>query len=215
MAGNKTKIPLNQEQLNHLEKVIVDLERKTSGEIRLMIVESSLPRSVFPTLFGWLTAFAFFAVWMERHYLIWAADWWLVPALWAVTAGLAFGLARLPSVVRLMTPNAELRAHALTRAELEFYREGLGHTADKTGILLFLSMLEHQAVVLADKGIAAKIEPAVWDEVVATMLEGPKTGEWQDRLEKALRTCGGVLASHFPIRPGDHNELSNLVIVKP
>ena len=80
---------------------------------------------------------------------------------------------------------------------------------------MFISLLEHQAVVLADKGIASRLEANIWNEVVATMLEGPRTGHWADCIEKALRQCGSVLAEHFPIRPGDHNELPNLVIIKP
>jgi len=210
------KIPLTEEQLKHLEKVIVELEKKTSGEIRLMIVERSTSASrVLPTLFAVLATAALIIVWLERHMLIWAAQWWLLPAILAGAAALAWVLAKLPFVIRLVLPAGDLRKKALIRAELEFYREGLAATRDQTGILLFLSLLEHQAVVLADKGIAAKLDSKIWKEVVETMLEGPKTGRWAESLEKALRQCGTVLATHFPIREGDHNELSNLVIVKP
>ncbi len=215
MVAGKVKVPLKQQELEHLEKVISDLEQKTSGEIRLMIVKSSIVTGhIFFMLFGWLASAVLFFVWIERHHFIWMASWWLVPSALVVTALVSWALSKIPAVIRAVTPVRDLRRQVVARAELEFYFEGLGATGQGTGILLFFSLLEHQAVVLADKGIASRLESNIWNEVVATMLEGPRTGKWADRLEKALRQCGALLAQHFPIEPGDRNELPNLVIVK-
>ena len=216
VAAGDFKIPVSAAELKHLEKVIHELEQKTSGEIRLMIVRAStFTCHVFYTLFGWLSGAALLFMWIERHQLIWLAHWWWLPLILLCAGAGAWLLSRVPAVIRAVTPTSDLRGQCVERAEVEFYREGLGATKDQTGILLFISMLEHQAVVLADKGIDSKLAKGTWDEVVATMLEGPKTGQWADRLEKALRQCGSVLAQHFPIQSGDRNELPNVVIVKP
>lgn len=210
------EVPLNASQLQHLEQVIAELERRTAGEIRLMIVSrSSGYRRVFPTVAAVLLVLVWATIWLERHHLIWWAGVWLVPVVSVLAVLSALALARIPAVIRMVVGNRQLRASALLRAELEFYREGLANTRDRTGILLFLSLLEHQAVVLADRGIASQLEAKIWNEVVQTMLDGPRTGQWSENLEKALRQCGELLATHFPIQAGDHNELSNLVIVKP
>lgn len=214
VAGN-VKVPLTQTELEHLEKVIVELEHKTRGEIRLMIVKSSVMTGhMFFMLFGWLASAMLLFIWVERHHFIWLASWWLVPLALIVTALVAWLLCRVPAVIRAVTPVRDLRRQATLRAELEFYREGLGATQEQTGILLFISLLEHQAVVLADKGIASRLDAGIWNDVVSTMLDGARTGHWAERLETALRQCGAVLIQHFPIRPGDHNELPNLVIIK-
>lgn len=214
VAAGNFKTPLSERELKHLEGVIGELERKTSGEIRLIIVGRSMPPSV--KILSGTMVLALILLFIERHlFLAWVPDLVLLAATLVVSFVIGILLSRIPAVVRNLSSPFKLRHHALMRAELEFYREGLGETKDRTGILLFLSLLEHQAVVLADKGIAGRLKPDIWNEVVATMLEGPKTGQWQANLEKALRQCGGVLAQHFPIQEGDRNELPNLVIVKP
>lgn len=102
-----------------------------------------------------------------------------------------------------------------SRAELEFHREGLDGTKAATGILIFLSLFEHEAVVLGDRAIAAKLDKAVWHEVVQKVLEGGRTRDWRGKLEEAIRMCGDLLTRHFPMQAGDRNELPNHVIVKP
>lgn len=212
---NSLKVPLSQKELEHLAHVVAELEKKTTGEIRLMIVKSSSELGYLRYLIWFmLMTVSFMGIWVERHLLIWTADWWLVPAIVAFTFAIAFIASCFPFVARALTSDESLQRQVLHRAEVEFHREGLAGTAEKTGILLFISMLEHQAVVLADKGIHQKLGEKTWKEVVETMLEGPKTGAWAASLEKALRQCGALLSQHFPAKANNNNELPNHVIVK-
>lgn len=206
--------PLNASELKHLAGVIEELEHKTSGEIRLMIVRRSTIHSLFSMLFGWVLCLGLLIMWIERHQLIWLAHWWWLPLMAVGSALLAWILSRSAFVLRMAVPAGELSAQVVRRAELEFYHEGLRETQDRTGILLFISLAEHQAVVLADEGIAKKLKPDVWNGVVATLIEGARSGRWCENLEKALRDCGGYLATHFPHGATNRNELSNTVIVK-
>ncbi len=212
---NRLQVPLSRNELEHLSRVVAELEKKTTGEIRLMIVRSSSAQGHLRYLLWFLySTLALFGLWIERHLLIWVADWWLVPLVVGLTFALAWLTEGLPILARAFSTDEDLRRQALMRAEAEFYREGLGATQGRTGILLFISLLEHQAVVLADQGIAARLNESVWREVVATLLEGPKSGQWADRLEKALRQCGALLAEHFPAGHVNKNELPNHVILK-
>ncbi len=195
--------------------MVAELEKKTTGEIRLMLVRSSSAQGHLRFLLWFLySTMALFGLWIERHLLIWVADWWLLPLVCLGAFALAWLTEGLPFLARAFSTDEDLRRQAVVRAEAEFHREGLGATQGQTGILLFISLLEHQAVVLADKGIAGKLGESVWRDVVATLLEGPKSGQWADRLEKALRQSGALLAEHFPAGHVNNNELPNHVIIK-
>ncbi|NJL24269.1 MAG: hypothetical protein HC902_03220, partial [Calothrix sp. SM1_5_4] len=170
---------LSPSELEHLSQVIAEAEKKTSGELRLIIVrQSSRLGHALPLLWLSLVALGLIVLWEERHLLPPVAAAWAVPALLIISALVSWPLSRWSTLRRWLTPVADLRGSVWARAELEFHREGLGGTKGSTGILLFLSLLEHQAVVLADKGIASRLDPSTWDGVVRMILEGPKTGKW-------------------------------------
>ncbi|MBX3021279.1 MAG: hypothetical protein KF799_06325 [Bdellovibrionales bacterium] len=213
---------LSQQELDRLAQAITEAEKTTSGEMRLIIVKNSTRASyLFPMLWLALSLLSLLVLWQERH-AFWLHEspivlhepWWLVPALLGGSGALAYGLSQIPWLKRLFIPKAEMAAAVWTRAELEFYREGLNHTDGATGILLFLSLFEHQAVVLGDKAIAQKLKPETWNEVIGHIVRGAKTKQWVEHLEKAIQLCGQHLRQHFPPQVGDKNELPNHVIVK-
>jgi len=74
--------------------------------------------------------------------------------------------------------------------------------------------MEHRAVVLADHGIAEKLEETVWREVVELMLQGVKKGDLAGGMSRAVLRCGELLTPHFPIAPGDENELHDHLVIK-
>lgn len=210
----KAKI-LNDIELARLAKVIGEMEGQTSGEIRVVIARrSSTFGHVLPLLWSLLLAASFLLIWFGRHEWVFWERWWMWPVIFVITYIFAAALTRLASVQRGMTPSNDLKQQVWTRAELEFHREGLTRTRSGTGILLFVSLLERQAVVLADKGIASKAPAQAWDKVVELIVHGARTGRWAEQMELAIRACGAYLGQHFPPEPGDTNELSNQVIIK-
>jgi len=82
-------------------------------------------------------------------------------------------------------------------------------TRERTGILLYVSLLEHRVEVLADRGIHERVEPGTWDGVVARVLDGIRTGRAEAGLVDAITHCGELLAQHFPVQPDDSDELPN------
>jgi len=93
-------------------------------------------------------------------------------------------------------------------AEAAFTRERVFETRDRTGILVFLSLLERQVVVLPDAGIAAKAPESAWSGVVGEIVLGMKAGRPTEALVTAVRSCGDTLrAAGFSSRPDDANEL--------
>ena len=207
--GNAVLLETEREFLG---RVIGQMEEKTAGEIRLMIVRRSGRTPLLtPVLFLSFTTAALLGLWFERVRML-ACPEWVLPAIGLGAAVLAIILGRVPAVIRLFYPVIDRRIAAQTRAEVEFHRQGLTRTTEATGVLLFVSLLERQAVVLADRGIAEKCPPTTWDGVIATMLAGARQKRWAPKLEEALRQCGGLLAEHFPRGAGAVDQLSNDVI---
>jgi len=85
-------------------------------------------------------------------------------------------------------------------------------TQGRTGILIYLSMREHRAEIVADTAIAAQVAPEVWGQAMADMLVHIKEGRIADGMVAAIRDVGVVLAEHLPRADDDKNELPDRLI---
>jgi putative membrane protein len=77
-----------------------------------------------------------------------------------------------------------------------------------------VSLMEHRAVVLADKGISEKLDATIWQEVVDLMINGVKGGDLSGGMCAAIERCGELLTAEFPLAEDDANELHDHLIVK-
>lgn len=100
------------------------------------------------------------------------------------------------------------------RAELEFYRHYQNQTQNRTAILLFISLLERRAVVLADKAIAEKLPAETWSEVVHLMTSELKHKDLSTGFIRAIQKCSEILSHHFPNQKHNPNELCNQLVIK-
>jgi len=119
--------------------------------------------------------------------------------------------------VRLaLTPRGVKRHSVRRRAAELFLSKGLEATRHHTGVLIFVSLAERMAELIADEGIAAHVEPQVWDRAMAALAEGLKRGEPGAGFAAAVGLCGDVLAERFPADPNDNpNQLPNSVVLLP
>ena len=85
-------------------------------------------------------------------------------------------------------------------------------THGRTGVLIYLSMREHRAEIVADEAIAGKVSAEVWGEAMADMLKDIRQGRIADGLVAGVRDVGAVLAEHFPRAEHDQNELPDRLI---
>ena len=85
-------------------------------------------------------------------------------------------------------------------------------THGRTGILIYLSMHEHRAEIVADEAIASEVEPEVWGEAMAAMLERIKVGHLAEGMAAGVAKVGEVLAQHLPRHEEDVNELPDRLI---
>ena len=85
-------------------------------------------------------------------------------------------------------------------------------THGRTGVLLYLSMREHRAEIVADEPIAVKVSADVWGDAMADMLVEIKDGRIAEGLAAGIRDVGEVLSEHFPRAEDDENELPDRLI---
>lgn len=125
-------------------------------------------------------------------------------------------LASIPPVRRLLTPKGLKRLRVRRRAAEQFVAKNLHLTRDRTGVLIFVSLGERMAELIADEGIAEHVGAHVWDQAMAALTDGLRHGRVEHGFEACVRMCGDVLADKFPARPDDNpNELPDAVVVLP
>jgi len=103
-------------------------------------------------------------------------------------------------------------SRSLARAVSLFKVGAERRTHGRTGILIYLSMREHRAQIIADEAIASKVPPETWGEAMAAMLVHIKEGRRADGMIAAVEKVGAVLAEHFPRHEDDVNELPDRLI---
>ena len=118
-------------------------------------------------------------------------------------AGLLGALAALVAPVeRILAGRAELELATRERALRAFYENGLSHTAQGTGVLVFASLFERRAVVLGDHGIHERTGEAAWRRAVDALTSGLSRADPASGFCEAIAVCGEELTRHFPRPPG-------------
>lgn len=133
-----------------------------------------------------------------------------------VLAALTFVLARILFAwrpLRLLLTPPSTKARRVRRRALALFRTAAEkRTRAATGVLLYLSLDEHRAELIADESIHSKVTPETWGEAMADLVEEVKAGRPGAGMAKAVERIGVVLAEHFPRSPGDRNELPDRLI---
>ena len=111
-----------------------------------------------------------------------------------------------------LTPRATKARRVRARA-LALFRASAEHrTIAGTGVLLYLSLDEHRAELIADAAIHSQVSPDVWGHAMASLIAAVKDGRPGDGMAAAVNEIGIVLAEHFPRTAGDTNELPDRLI---
>ncbi len=125
-------------------------------------------------------------------------------AMWLLQLWRPLRLFLVPAPVK----HARVRARAITCFKVGAERR----THGRTGILIYLSLAEHRAEIVADEAIARQVAPEIWGEAMAAMLAQLREGRIAAGLVAAVERVGVVLARHFPRAEDDRNELPDRLI---
>lgn len=111
-----------------------------------------------------------------------------------------------------LTPSA-IKAQRVRARAVDLFKVGTeSRTVGRTGILLFLSLKEHRADIVADEAIAAKVAPEVWGDAMHALVERVRAGAPGEGMAEAVKQMGTVLAEHFPKSIDNPNELPDRLI---
>jgi putative membrane protein len=111
-----------------------------------------------------------------------------------------------------IVPKRRLWGRAHAEAMHQFLAQGIHLTEQRTGVLIFASVAERYAEIVADSGINAKVQPDVWSKAVAAMISAIKDGRPGDGFVAAVELCGEQLAQYFPPGTLNPDELPNKVV---
>jgi putative membrane protein len=111
-----------------------------------------------------------------------------------------------------LIPGPVKRARVRDAAVRHFKVGAERRTHGRTGVLIYLSIREHRAEIVADEAIARLVSAEVWGEAMADMLKDIRHGRIADGLAAGVADVGAVLAQHFPRAEDDQNELPDRLI---
>ena len=111
-----------------------------------------------------------------------------------------------------LTPRATKARRVRRRAILLFRAAAEARTAGRTGVLIYLSLDEHRAEIVADKAINDRVAPEAWGEAMALLIDAVRDDRPGEGLALAVGRVGAILAPHFPRADDDINELPDRLI---
>lgn len=203
-------------------------EMHSAGEIVTIVTPRSDDYHDVALVWATLAAFAalctlevgsgFFLPQIEHLLGLWAFEWTpravLGLALFAATTKFlaVYLLMRFTALGMWLTPRRVRNARVRTRA-LTCFRVGAeSRTSGHTGVLIYLSLAEHRAEIIADAAIASKVSPETWGYAMKAMLDPLRQVRMAQGMAAAVGEVGKVLSEHFPRSEDDVNELPDRLI---
>lgn len=197
-----------------IAEAIRNAEERTAGEIYCVVARRS--DSYFFSAAMAVTV-SILVISLAVAFLI--ETWWLTmrlpvfvgAQLLAMAAALALIYA-LPGLRIRLAPRRwqYLRAH--DNALKQFLARNVHLTAERTGVLIFVSLAERYAEIVADAGINARVSQEMWDSIVAGLIDDARHDRLADGFVAAVGAVGALLAEHFPVGPDDVNELDDHLV---
>ena len=219
---------LSETQHRLVSDAVGEAERNTSGEIVTVLADRSDGYSDVVLVYAAAMAFTAMSVFaaLPRPFLDlwdalvggWGHDWStgelasMTIALGLVAFAASWMALSFDALRFALVPKPVKAARARDAAVRHFKVGAESRTHGRTGVLLYLSMREHRAEIVADATIASQVPAEVWGEAMADMLGEIREGRVAEGLAAGIRDVGVVLADRFPRDAEDTNELPDRLI---
>jgi putative membrane protein len=182
-------------------------EEKTSGEIVCVLAQTSSDTTALPVFLAAAAALALP---------------WLLVAWTAMTVQRMLSLQMLAFLVLLIVlclprvrvwlmPRKARHAVAHRVAMEQFVARGIARKRERSGILIFVSLAERYARIIAAEGISARVPQSEWQAAVDALVAQMRGGRIADGFITAIDLCGSKLAEHFPHVERTRDELPDRI----
>jgi putative membrane protein len=185
---------LSKEDHEAVSAAIQNAEKRTCGQVVCVLAHASSAYAYIPILWASVLALAaplpmiFLTPWsVQKIYLIQLAVF--------IVAGFLFTLMPLRL---LLVPGAVKRARAHRAAVEQFVLRGISRTQNRCGVLIYVSLAERYARIVADEGIAQKVNLSEWQAAIDALTAHMRDGSIASGFIAAIERCGAVLAAHAP-----------------
>lgn len=219
---------LNTGQHKIVSDAVAAAELSTSGEIVTVLADRSDGYADVVLLWATTAAFSMmsvFALFPMPFMNLWdrlIGGWmheWTTGELASMTIALGLITFAITWAVQLWEPlkfalvPSPVRTNRVHQQAIKHFKVGAERrTHGRTGILIYLSMREHRAEIVADEPIAERVSADVWGNAMADMLVEIRKGCIAEGLAAGVRDVGEVLSEHFPRSADDENELPDRLI---
>ncbi len=198
---------ISTQERERIAGAIRSAEAKTSGEIVCVLAQTSSGATALPVMIAAVAALAL--------------PWFLV-ALTAMTVQRILMLQIvvfialvvvlcLPRIRVLLMPRKARRAIAHRAAMHQFVSRGIAHKKERSGILIFVSLAERYARIIADDGISAHVPQAEWQAAIDALVAHMRDDRIADGFITAIEMCENKLAKHFPRSATSHDVLPDRI----
>jgi putative membrane protein len=185
------------------------VESSSSAELVVAVRPSSGYFFHVDLLTGLAVAFAVLA------FLLWSP--WTFNLAWFVADPLIAGAlaavasSRTPALRRRLTPATVRRRQVETAARSVFVEKRIHRTSGRTGILLYISLLEREAALVVDLGVETVATTESWKEAAAGIEQAVRRGEDGAAVARRVEALAAVLAPVLVHRDDDVDELADEV----
>jgi putative membrane protein len=139
-----------------------------------------------------------------------ALVWFLIdPVVIGALAGLA--ASRSSFLRRALTRRAKRRERVEAAARSTFVERRIHTTSGRTGILLYVSVLEREAAVVVDAGVEALAATEAWGKAVGEIESAVRQGADGTAVAERLRGLAALLSPALERSAADVDELPNEV----
>lgn len=199
---------LTKTDYDSVAAAIREAEQRTCGQIVCVLAHTSSDYAHIPIL--WSTLVALLTPWPLIYFTQWSVQRiFLAQLIVFLITALVFSW---PGLRILLVPRAVQRARAHRAALEQFVLRGISHTRNRCGVLIFVSLAERYARIIADEGVAQKVSAAEWQAAIGALTKHMRDGHIAAGFIAAIERCSAVLAQHAP-PDGSANELSDRLYV--
>lgn len=136
----------------------------------------------------------------------------LALATFVITFGVVRLLLQIPKL-RIALTFPRVKSKRVRNRAIDLFKVGAeSRTVGRTGILIYLSLAEHRAEIVADEAIHKQVSNDMWGAAMTDLIGHVREGRITDGMVAAVNDVGQILAQYLPRQDDDKNELPDRLI---